>query len=156
MVVFHFCSAYIYFVLKNINYFRVPRQRDFGKEGIALEESDALNNHPLRETVPPTVVVSNQTTKVDPLSEVVASKPFDPLSFDPLSNNNSSADPLSAPAVVVQSKTVGPSSPKEQKKEVVEEPVNTFIPWKAKKSAILQEFTTDELVGITVVCILFN
>jgi hypothetical protein len=30
-----------------------------------------------------------------------------------------------------------------------------FVPWRAKKVAILQEFTTDELVGITVVCIAY-
>jgi len=27
---------------------------------------------------------------------------------------------------------------------------DSFIPWKAKKAAVLQEFTTDETIGITV------
>jgi hypothetical protein len=27
---------------------------------------------------------------------------------------------------------------------------DTFVPWKAKKASILQEFTTDESIGITV------
>lgn len=45
------------------------------------------------------------------------------------------------------------SNKKAEVVDVVDTPVDTFVPWSAMKPGILQTYTTDEQIGITVVSV---
>mmetsp|Transcript_29295 Transcript_29295/g.41243 ORF Transcript_29295/g.41243 Transcript_29295/m.41243 type:complete len:982 (+) Transcript_29295:64-3009(+) len=155
----------------------IPAIRNYeseDKQGI-FTKKDSTNEHPLIPTA--AAVVTNvvlkslsssniiedtkkaQTTPkpAPPIDPLGASDPLnsqavnDPLSSNPLSSDPLSSDPLSAPAAPSKPAAASPSTPTSSTpSNETQDSTLDFIPWKTKKAAILEEFTTDELVGITV------
>ena len=85
------------------------------------------------------------------MSKPISSDPLgsDPLSSDPLSSNPLTADPLAS--------TSTPTSSVRKSMQITSVPVaeaqnpsDAFVPWSSKKISILQEYTTNESIGIQV------
>jgi len=134
----------------------IPVVRHYEKElQIGILKSKTVTEHPLSENFVKESVLQTSSTKIvnqksvptknsDPLSTI------DPLSsqqFNPLQNVDETFKPTPTRLSTIISKPILSQSNSSLKSEVLDD---TFISWNSKKIPILQEFTTNESIGITV------
>jgi hypothetical protein len=113
---------------------------------VVTDEDKPKSDLNQESTTQKTPATQSTSQIIDPLSDPLSSGPLDPLSAPTTKNEIVKQSSFSNVAT-------SPISTINKPIQDLKSLEDSFVPWKAKKAGILSEYTTDELVGITVVSI---